>query len=1097
MKTKCLISILLFSCSAVTLNASDDYYETAILGYVKNPIETKIGIVATNSHNSELFTIKDGVKSTILKSRNCGLYTNLNKEKNIIGYKSFNDDMMQAPALLNLETGEITLLEAYTKQCGQVSFADDGTMAYTMGNCLVIRKGDSRKYFDLGIYVNIVNISPDATRVAYSTLEGKNFILDLLTGNKEDINLGETEAYNPLWAPDNSKIAFEKVNATLDVYNLSTKKVHSLGNAESAKWLDAENLVFSCNKYAGTLSRTQASSVVRTKFDGSNRKVLIAETEDLPGDVSLTSSGDILVCYEKGAKRGVDKISTRASVSATQLFRISEDEIFGEGNAEVLPISKGLTRPDFGSEPSAPRLKAIGGNEIPYMNQYYDCVSDYNDCTSYGAVCCASTSACMNLGYYGLLDPYPLTSRYTGGTIYYSYYIGRDYTSPITGYTFSLRVADNGCYNIGGAHGYMWYNDAGPVEKMPSFYTNNGMTSSYTSSSYSTFVSESSAGRPYTICLENGTKGHVVLGFRASAISDYTGYIYDGYYGSFVCHDPYGNYNYTYYDYSNDYSLYYGNHATYDWVGYNNGYANIGDFFWGIVAIPPADTKSLTVSHANITMSTTQGNAESVYFTVTGKSLTENITISSSNTNAFTVTPTSLTSTGGNVWITLKEGLDVGTYSTTITVSSSGKTENISVTGYVKEPPLEITEKWNFSDYNGTRTAKEWNAGSIRNFCYNEGKLYCVYDCDKIIVLNAQSGEYIGELPITEYITGGTFRFCDVKYIDGHIVACNLALASKGEEFRVYAWDSDNEAPYVLYTTPNYNGATRIGDCMEVSGTWDNLTLTFANDNGSATIITDYVKDEVDNWTVNTTYYTSDGSTYFPIGNCARAHPFPGGYWIDGSAQYSGWAYNDSSTGNVINSYLYNTGMIWGSVHRVFMWGTTKYCVNLVFNNIDSSTAQTDYYKGGRARLSIVKAGDYLDAEIVGDYPASGLSNTSQNGNATGDVIVNTDNQTYVEMWVCSTNQGMAYYTYGTPPKHDELGVGSINADNNCSIWLEGSQLKVTGANVKTIIVYTVSGIEIARASGNAVTLPNPTLGVYLAKIITADGNVIVKKVVK
>ncbi|MGN1172783.1 MAG: hypothetical protein ACI4SO_03230, partial [Muribaculaceae bacterium] len=643
-----------------------------------------------------------------------------------------------------------------------------------------------------------------------------------------------------------------------------------------------------------------------------------------------------------------------------------------------------------------------------------------------------------------------------------------------------------------GAHGYMWYNDAGPVEKLPSFYTNNGMSSSYTSSSYATFQSETAAGRPYTICLKNSTNGHVVLGFRADAVSDDSGNITEGYYGSFVCHDPYGDYNYTYYDYSSSRSMYWGNHSTYDWVGYNNGYANINEFYWGVVAIPPADTSSLTVSHTAISMSTYRGSDSSVYFTVTGKKLSNAITVSNSNTSAFTVTPSTIDAEGGNVWVTLNGNLSAGTYYATLTVTSGTKSETVNVTGVVKDAPLNMTEVWNSSDAAGTREQNGWNAGSIRNFCYADGKLYCVYNHDKIKIIKAQTGEDCGEMSITDDVKGGTFRFCDVKYIDGHFVACNLALASKGEEFRVYAWESDEDFPTVLYTTTDYNGATRIGDCMEVSGTWDDLVLTFANDNGSQTIITDYKKDSSGNWSVSTRNLTTDGSTYFPIGNCARAHPYPGGYWVDGSAQYSGWAYIDSATGNAVNSYVYNTGMVWGSIHRVFMWGSTKHCVNLVFDGVDASTPTSEYYMGGRARLSIVNSGDYSDADVVGDFPSSGLSHMNQNGNATGDVVVNTDNTTYVEMWVCSTNQGMAYYTFGEVPTINPSYVTGVDGPETSDymIYLEDGKVKVAGEGIKDVNIITISGIKLNPSN------KIPSKGVYVVRVVTDSGNVKVSKLV-
>ena len=86
-------------------------------------------------------------------------------------------------------------------------------------------------------------------------------------------------------------------------------------------------------------------------------------------------------------------------------------------------------------------------------------------------------------------------------------------------------------------------------------------------------------------------------------------------------------------------------------------------------------------------------------------------------------------------------------------------------------PGTPRNEKWNFSEQRNTQTQKGWDASKVRNFCYNDGKLYCVYDHSAIKVINAQTGEDIGNLNETDICTGGTLKLCDVQCIDGHIVA--------------------------------------------------------------------------------------------------------------------------------------------------------------------------------------------------------------------------------------------------------------------------------------------------------------------------------------
>ena len=87
--------------------------------------------------------------------------------------------------------------------------------------------------------------------------------------------------------------------------------------------------------------------------------------------------------------------------------------------------------------------------------------------------------------------------------------------------------------------------------------------------------SECRANRPYAICLACGTGGHVVLAFRADQKAKIDGSGTVKAIGSFVCHDPAGDYNAGYYNWD-------GRYSSYDLPGINNGCANIGTFHWGV-----------------------------------------------------------------------------------------------------------------------------------------------------------------------------------------------------------------------------------------------------------------------------------------------------------------------------------------------------------------------------------------------------------------------------------------------------------------------------------------------------------------------------------
>ena len=175
MKSSMLIAIILFM--GLPAKSQINSYEVAEMGFLCSPKEAANGIVATNNRNSEIYLVSGKEVRTLYTGLGCGAYTKLSKDGKTLGFKSITDDYKQAPAIIDIETGKVTLLEQHSDiQCGQVSFSDDGTMVYTVGNNLVIRNGENRRYIDLGEYVNIVNISPDGKSAAYSNINGESFL---------------------------------------------------------------------------------------------------------------------------------------------------------------------------------------------------------------------------------------------------------------------------------------------------------------------------------------------------------------------------------------------------------------------------------------------------------------------------------------------------------------------------------------------------------------------------------------------------------------------------------------------------------------------------------------------------------------------------------------------------------------------------------------------------------------------------------------------------------------------------------------------------------------------------------------------------------
>ena len=661
------------------MSAAIDMYEVGDMGFIRTPMESANGIIVTNNRYSEIYTLKNNTLTPILRANNCGLYTNLSKDGKYLGFKSFDSQDQQAPAILDVTTGAVTILEDYVWECGQVSFANDGTMAYTMGNSLIIRKGNTRKAFDLGFYTNIANISPDGTQVVYSNVfEGRSYIINTLTGAKEQININD--GYRATWSPDGTKMAIQTGTGGVMIRENATKRVFDLGKAESVSWANNSTELIVTRYERKNEFEITSSAIKRVNFDGSNEITLVNSSNSLPVDAILTSDNQLVVPYKTGAKRGLAIKDLRAgitpmaaSIADKSVVKLDNESVFGGR------VSNPNDNPNIKPSP-IPAEGTIGALDIEYLSQIYDSPA-VNGCTSHGYVTCAPTSACMHLGYFGLLPKKATKNRYSGATKYYAHAISAVFTNLAGSKTFNETAYGNGCYSVPGGYGYMWTGSNSPGGgRMGTFYTLNGATSqTYTWSSataWSWLSSEASAGRPTPLCIALDSSGHLILGFRSNCTYTTAGGFVTRT-GSFVCHDPYGDDNdYTWAD--ND-----GQHSSYDWVGYNSGRANIGTFYWAIKVGIPASANPGTSTEvgvkcdpASIELAGEVGSTANIYkdVKVTGTGLTTDISVNSA-TSAITVEKLSGWNdlTGGTIRLKLNTNFSkgAGTYDSYVAVQST------------------------------------------------------------------------------------------------------------------------------------------------------------------------------------------------------------------------------------------------------------------------------------------------------------------------------------------------------------------------------------------------------------------------------------------
>lgn len=133
------------------------------------------------------------------------------------------------------------------------------------------------------------------------------------------------------------------------------------------------------------------------------------------------------------------------------------------------------------------------------------------------------------------------------------------------------------------------------------------------------------------------------------------------------------------------------------------------------------------------------------------------------------------------------------------------------------------TKGWSYSQKSNSGNfswSDNYNYTDSRNMCYGDGKLYVVnYSAPAIYVVDARTGAKLRELDMNG-VNVGTFKLVDVKYVNGHILACNLVSGNATGTTRVYYWENDDPStvPSVLLETTDKSGVARVGDTFNVTG---------------------------------------------------------------------------------------------------------------------------------------------------------------------------------------------------------------------------------------------------------------------------------------
>lgn len=524
-----MIYILVFG---LLLNASEPE------GYFTKPYVTANGILVSDNHYSTLYLLSNSEKQQLLSAPGCGRYYTISPDRQLVGFKLIGRDGRQTPALYDTRTQQITELHGDVMQVGQVSFARDGSIAFTVENELIVMQDKKIDTYTLRWYANQAPISPDGKFAVYNDINDQLFLYDLQGRSETLITDGVSGYHTPKWSPDGKHICYLSLNSHIFVYAIETRTTYGIGEGQNPEWSpDGSGIVY-CVITTKDLLLTGAD-LYFSSFDGRERTRFTRTPGIFEFDPAFTSNQEIIFHTYDRREICTASIKNKELTDVTVLHK--EEEPLAIDYLDVTPVNNSRDSID-----------------VPYLHQVYD-TPDWFD----GNWACAPTTAMMGIAYYRKLPYWDCwCSTPYGHICHFGRYICERYHYREVDYSWEAQDPV-GTWAAGG-YGYMWYGSNRPYTHMASYLNNHDIPSSRDDSpTFSEAINEVNAGYPYGMCVGLTAAGHLVLAI-GQVLNWHT----------LIFNDPYGNKN------TPGYPSYDGKYARYDWPGYNNGYQNLNAVYW-------------------------------------------------------------------------------------------------------------------------------------------------------------------------------------------------------------------------------------------------------------------------------------------------------------------------------------------------------------------------------------------------------------------------------------------------------------------------------------------------------------------------------------
>jgi PKD repeat protein len=514
----------------------------AILSAVEQIVPAQNGYFYTDSLFSKIYFTDLKERDVLLEGPGIGRFYTLSPDESLIGFKyRETEGGTEAPALYHIQDGSIELLHQPVACAGQVSFSQDGKIAYTIGDLLIVENGNDIQRYDLGTYANLAPISPDGNYAVYNDIDDQLWLLNLENGEKKMFTEPGYGHVFPAWSADSKFISFSTLDGTMGIYDLASGETLDLGLAGALKWsMDSDEYAYLKATLNEDSSDIFTDVVVSTMESGKIEERITKDINEV--SVFYLNDGTVMALNEKNR---VEAVYTKS------LKKVNPDVL----EFQTDPVTFGTLAPSVDSY-----------LDVPYVHQVYDTPGPR------GYSSCAPTTAAMVLAYYGILPKWPFLSGFGnwsnyGAYVHEKYYYRENF--------FNLKYRDcnstqSTCYDAYGGMGYMWTGGS-PNSRMAGYYKMHGVYTNQTwSTKWSTVAAEIDKKQPFSICNYLSSSGHLIVAKGRTDNDQRT----------VIVNDPYGDRNQ--YSWPN----YNGKTVKYDWPGYNHGHASLNYANSGYTSMP-------------------------------------------------------------------------------------------------------------------------------------------------------------------------------------------------------------------------------------------------------------------------------------------------------------------------------------------------------------------------------------------------------------------------------------------------------------------------------------------------------------------------------